>query len=108
MVGKSNILVTGGAGFIGSHFVEVALRRGLSVTVLDNLSTGNLDYLSPYLSDSQFEFVKGDIRRRSEVADVVKQAGTVVHLAALVSVPKSVKDPKKNCFSEFYRYIKPA
>ena len=93
------ILVTGGAGFIGSHFVEAALQKGLRVKVLDNLSSGRLDNLSSCLVDERLEFVEGDIRCASVVDTAAKGIDAVVNLAALVSVPNSIKEPKRTALT---------
>lgn len=84
-------LVTGGAGFIGSHIVERLVSQGETVRVLDNLSTGALDNVSRH--GSQVEFVEGDLRDRSVVADAVRGVEVVFHQAALASVPRSVENP---------------
>ncbi len=84
-------LVTGGAGFIGSNLVLELLRRGWSVRVLDNLSTGRLQNLDPVLD--QIDFIQGDVRNRQDVDRAVKGVDFVFHQAALPSVPRSVKDP---------------
>ncbi len=82
-------LVTGGAGFIGSHLVEALLREGHSVRVLDNLSTGSPSNLR--LRD--VEFSDGDIRNPAALNPVMRGVDTVFHLAALPSVPRSIRDP---------------
>lgn len=84
-----NILVTGGAGFIGSHVVERLLAQGDKVRVLDNLSTGRRDNLPP----SGIEFVQGDIRERETVEAAVCGVDAILHLAAVASVQASVDDP---------------
>ena len=84
------VLVTGGAGFIGSHTVEALLENGAKVKVLDNLSTGSLKNLP--LNHASLEFVQGDIRD-SDLTTCMKDITHVMHLAALVSVPLSVEDP---------------
>jgi UDP-glucose 4-epimerase len=87
------ILVTGGAGFIGSHLVSLLLKQGCKVTVLDNLSTGKLENLRGCLNDSGFKFVKGDLRNRRDLEEAVRGVDAVFHLAAITSVPYSVKHP---------------
>lgn len=85
------VLVTGGAGFIGSHLVEKLLEVGYDVVVLDDLSSGkikNLDLKNPKVS-----FFKGDVCDRKIVKKVLKDVDVVFHLAALVDVPFSVKHP---------------
>ncbi len=89
-------LVTGGAGFIGSHIVEELLQMGASVRVLDNFSTGkreNLDALKGAL-----EIQEGDLRDTDTVKAAVINMDLVFHLAAFVSVPQSMLEPE-NCFS---------
>ncbi|MCQ5374876.1 MAG: SDR family NAD(P)-dependent oxidoreductase, partial [Candidatus Methanomethylicia archaeon] len=75
-------LVTGGAGFIGSHLVDLLMRKGFSVIVLDNLSTGKLENIREHLNDPQFKFVKGDIRDRQGVERALDEVKVVFHLAA--------------------------
>lgn len=82
---KSHTLVTGGAGFIGSHLVDRLLASGEDVTVLDNLSTGKRENLS-----TQAKLVVDDITNPELVRDLVGAADSVFHLAALVSVPESI------------------
>lgn len=85
------VLVTGGAGFIGSHLVDALLARGYSVRVLDNLSSGKPGNLP--LGDPRLELVEGDVADASLVRDVMVGCGAVVHLAAVASVQASVIDP---------------
>jgi len=84
-------LVTGGAGFIGSHIAEALVRRGDRVRVIDNLVTGHLSNLDPIKSD--VEFIEGDITNAEMVARAVKGVDCVFHEAALASVPRSVERP---------------
>ena len=84
-------LVTGGAGFIGSHLVERLVQEGETVRVLDNLSTGSLEKLA-HLGD-QVEFLNGQVQDANCVARAVRGIDVVFHEAALVSVPKSVESP---------------
>ena len=88
-------LVTGGAGFIGSHIVEALVKRGDQVRVLDNFSTGNPDNLKAVRQD--IEVIKGDLRNSSDVQVAVMGMDTIFHLAAFVSVPQSMEDPT-TCF----------
>jgi len=87
------VLVTGGAGFIGSHVVEALLDRGCSVVVLDNFSTGKLSNLGRYLDDSRLTIIKGDVRDLGAVERALEGARAVVHEAAVKSVPLSFKNP---------------
>lgn len=84
-------LVTGGAGFIGSHLVEALVVRGERVRVLDNLSTGNLENLKTVIN--RIEFVKGDITDLEIVREVMEGVDCVFHQAALPSVARSIEDP---------------
>jgi len=85
------VLVTGGAGFIGSHLVEALVGRGHDVVVLDDLSTGKKENLTKVLH--RIEFVEGDIREDGVVKGALKDVGAVAHLAALISVMESMKKP---------------
>jgi UDP-glucose 4-epimerase len=87
------VLVTGGAGFIGSHVVDGLVRAGYSVKVLDNLSAGSLDNIASHVRDGLVEFVEGDIRDSVLAEKLCRDVDAVVHLAALVSVPLSLEDP---------------
>ncbi|WNZ29572.1 MAG: SDR family NAD(P)-dependent oxidoreductase [Candidatus Bathyarchaeota archaeon] len=87
------VLVTGGAGFIGSHIVDRLLKDGVKVRVVDDLSTGDKSNLSQHKNNPDFEFVQGDIRDFGVVQKAVKGVDAVVHEAALVSVIQSVGDP---------------
>jgi UDP-glucose 4-epimerase len=84
-------LVTGGAGFIGSHLVEALLRRGDEVRVLDNFSTGFRSNLAAV--DGEFELLEGDLRSYERVHAAVRGCDAVLHQGALPSVPRSVQDP---------------
>lgn len=85
------VLVTGGAGFIGSHSVDALLAQGARVRVLDNLSTGSLDNLRHVRE--RIELIEGDIRDPICVAAALQDITHVLHLAALVSVPASIEAP---------------
>lgn len=87
---KSPVLVTGGAGFIGSNLVDLLLAQGHSVRILDNLSTGKQANLP---SDPRVEFIKGDVADVQLVRRAVQGCQAVVHLAAVASVQASVEDP---------------
>ena len=85
-------LVTGGAGFIGSHICEALIARGDRVRILDNFATGKRD-TAQELQELGAEFVEGDIRSYHTVREAIRKVDAVIHLAALPSVPRSVKDP---------------
>ena len=84
-------LVTGGAGFIGSHIVETLVKRGAHVRVLDNFSTGKRENLQ--LLNKKIELIEGDIRDRDIVSKAVTGVDYVLHQAALGSVPRSIENP---------------
>ena len=86
-----NILVTGGAGFIGSHLVATLVRDGHQLTVVDNLSTGNLSNLTPVAND--IKFIEGDILNADLVESEVRRADLVYHLAAAVGVGNIMANP---------------
>lgn len=86
-------LVTGGAGFIGSHIVDRLVEDGFEVRVIDDLSSGRLENLRGLLKEKRVLFVKGDIRDREAVDGAVDGVDVVFHEAALVGVPQSVKNP---------------
>ena len=93
-------LVTGGAGFIGSHIVHTLLEQGHSVRVLDNFSTGkreNLEGLSEQFHGNRLEVVEGDLREAPRVEQAVRGVDVVFHEAAFVSVPQSMEEPQ-TCF----------
>ncbi len=87
------ILVTGGAGFIGSNLVRALLERGDNVTVFDDLSGGRREYLQGLT----VRFVEGDILNRTAVENAVEEQDGVVHLAAQTGVPGSLVDPQRDC-----------
>ena len=90
---KMKILITGGAGFIGSNLTDHFLNLGHKVIVLDDLSTGFEKNISHHFDNSNFQFIKGDIRDFKSCKEAVKDCDYVLHEAALGSVPRSIKDP---------------
>ncbi|KHL73822.1 NAD-dependent dehydratase [Pseudomonas putida] len=93
------ILITGGAGFIGSHLCDALLAKGYAVRVLDDLSTGKRDNLQ--LGNPRLELVEGDVADAALVQRAATGCGAVVHLAAVASVQASVEDPVKTHQSNF-------
>jgi UDP-N-acetylglucosamine 4-epimerase len=93
-ISKFSFLVTGGAGFIGSNIVEYLSKYGAGkIKVLDNLSTGFIDNLKPYLNNPNLEFVEGDICDEETCTKACNKVDYVFHQAALGSVPRSIKNP---------------
>lgn len=94
MVNKKNkILITGGAGFIGSNLCEHFLEKGHKIICLDNLSTGFMRNIEPFLSNQYFSFIEGDIRDIQTCLKATEGIDYVLHHAALGSVPRSIIDP---------------
>ena len=89
----SRILVTGGAGFIGSHLVDRLMMGGQNVTVFDNLSNGSLENLDRWLENEHFRFIKGDLKKPGDVGEAVKGIELVFHLAANPEVRVGETDP---------------
>ncbi|PKP59614.1 MAG: UDP-glucose 4-epimerase, partial [Candidatus Altiarchaeales archaeon HGW-Altiarchaeales-2] len=85
------ILVTGGAGFIGSNLADELLKQGHSVKVLDNLTTGRMENLSNATKSGKFKFYKGDLRDFD--TKILKDVEIIFHLAAQIDVRKSVENP---------------
>lgn len=90
---KSIVLVTGGAGFIGSNLCEFLLDEGYQVVCLDNFSTGKPENVQQHLTNPSFRLVVGDIRNPEDCRKAVEGVDYVLHEAALGSVPRSIKDP---------------
>jgi len=89
----SKFLITGGAGFIGSHLVDALIQRGDSVVVLDDLSTGRHDNIRQHADSTEMEFVLGSILNEALVDDVARRCDYVIHLAAAVGVNLIVERP---------------
>lgn len=92
-VQNSKILVTGGAGFIGSNLCESLLKSNNEVVCFDNLETGHFTNVAHLTSNSNFKFILGDIRKLEDCKKAVEGCDYVLHEAALGSVPRSLKDP---------------
>ena len=90
---KKKILVTGGAGFIGSNLTEALLKLNNEVICLDNFATGKKENITPFLTNPNYTLIEGDIRKLSDCQLAVKGVDYVLHQAALGSVPRSIKDP---------------
>jgi UDP-N-acetylglucosamine 4-epimerase len=92
-INGKKILVTGGAGFIGSNLCELLLQTGNRVVCLDNFLTGKRENIAPFLENPDFELMEGDIRDLSTCLRACESVDVVLHQAALGSVPRSVADP---------------
>ena len=90
---NQRILITGGAGFIGSNLVEKFLAQNNEVVVLDNFSTGKRENLAAFADNKAFTLIEGDIRNMSDCQKALDGVEYVLHEAALGSVPRSIKDP---------------
>lgn len=89
----SRFLVTGGAGFIGSNLTFELVDRGEEIKVLDNNSTGNKENIKGLITKKRIEYIKGDLRNEATVKKCCKNTDYIVHLAALPSVARSLKEP---------------
>ena len=92
---KQRVLITGGAGFIGSHLVERLVSEDYQVVVLDNLSTGNLENLKDLQANPNFSFFKIDISNLNDITSYFKDIDWVFHLAALADIIPSIIEPYK-------------
>jgi UDP-N-acetylglucosamine 4-epimerase len=90
---SKSVLITGGAGFIGSNLCEYFLQKGYRVTCLDNFATGHRYNIAPFLSNDNFTLLEGDIRDLETCRKAVTDIDYVLHQAALGSVPRSINDP---------------
>ncbi len=90
---KNTILITGGAGFIGSNLCEYFLSKGYQVVCLDNFATGHRHNLKDFINNENFRLIEGDIRNLEECQQAVQGVDYVLHQAALGSVPRSINDP---------------
>lgn len=91
----ARVLVTGGAGFVGSHLTEALVARGDHVRVLDNFSSGDPRNLSNV--ENRIELIQGDLRNRADVLEAVQDVELIFHEAAFVSLPESIENPR-DCF----------
>ena len=86
-------LITGGAGFIGSHIAHLLVENGQNVCIFDNLSTGNLTNLKDI--SGKITFIQGDITSKADLAKLPKDIDYILHLAAQISVPQSIAEPQQ-------------
>lgn len=87
------ILITGGAGFIGSNLTEYFLNKGYQVVCLDNFATGHRHNIAPFLENPNYKLIEGDIRDLEICQKAVENVDYILHQAALGSVPRSINDP---------------
>ncbi|UCC58952.1 MAG: SDR family NAD(P)-dependent oxidoreductase [Candidatus Bathyarchaeum sp.] len=90
------VVVTGGAGFIGSHLCRTLIDQGAKVTAFDNLSSGKIDFIEDLMDDG-LKFVQGDIRDTTALEKATRNSEVIFHLAAQTSVPFSMEDAKEDC-----------
>ena len=93
IIENSNVLVTGGAGFIGSNLIDDLLNQNNKVVCLDNFSTGKRENIEQHKNNPNFKLIEGDIRNLESCKDACTGIYYVLHQAALGSVPRSIKDP---------------
>jgi UDP-N-acetylglucosamine/UDP-N-acetylgalactosamine 4-epimerase len=93
IIQNKKLLITGGAGFIGSNLCQYFLANNNKIICLDNLSTGFLKNIEPFLNNPNFTFVEGDIRNYATCVDTSKDVDFILHQAALGSVPRSIENP---------------
>jgi UDP-glucose 4-epimerase len=87
------ILITGGAGFIGSHLVDRLIADGHDVTVIDNLSVGTIDNIAHHMDSDRFHFVCDSILNETTMEQLIRKSKQIYHLAAVVGVKYVVEDP---------------
>ena len=93
---RSRVLVTGGAGFIGSHLVDALVSRGAEVTILDNLSSGKIDNISHHQGNPNVKFIKGDLLNPQDIELAVNNCEIVFHLAANPDVRAGSSNPESH------------
>jgi len=91
---NQKILVTGGAGFVGSNLVEMLLLEGAKVTAYDNLSLGRKEFLLPFMKNPKFKFIKADLLNRKKLDKVMRSQNIVFHMAANSDIPYGMKFPE--------------
>ena len=92
---NKKVLVTGGAGFIGSNIIEYLLQKNNKITCLDNFSTGKKENIESFLTNSNFKLINGDITKLEDCQKATENIDVILHQAALGSVPRSIENPLK-------------
>ena len=105
MIEKARILVTGGAGFIGSNLTAKLLELGHAVTVLDNFSTGKRENLNQFSVHPDFHLIEGDIRDQNTCLSAAENVDYIFHEAALGSVPRSIQDPQTSLAVNMFGFL---
>ncbi|MGB9598125.1 MAG: SDR family NAD(P)-dependent oxidoreductase, partial [Candidatus Poribacteria bacterium] len=95
-------LITGGAGFIGSHLADELIKRGYIVCVVDNISTGNEGNIQHLKENKNFSFVKGSVLNKPLMNKLIQDADVVYHLAAAVGVKYIMENPLKSIHTNIY------
>lgn len=96
---KQKVLVTGGAGFIGSHVVELLLQKGYGVVAIDNCSVGRVENLKGVMNHPHFRFIQADINDKEKTAAAYQECPWVIHLAALADIVPSIERPREYHFA---------
>jgi UDP-glucose 4-epimerase len=94
MSGKKRILVTGGAGFIGSHLAEDLVKNGFSVKIIDDFSTGNVNNILGLFNYKNFKMIRGSITNRDLISKATSDVDVILHLAAQIHVDRSIIEPR--------------
>src|SRR5215510_2591718 len=89
----TNVLISGGLGFIGSHLVDRLLEENYEVCVIDDFSTGQLQNVAKHEKDAKLRILRASILEKVKISRPISKADTVVHLAAITSVVRSAKEP---------------
>ncbi|MDF1653836.1 MAG: NAD-dependent epimerase/dehydratase family protein [Coxiellaceae bacterium] len=89
----TKVVITGGAGFIGSHLAELSLQKKYQVVVVDNFKTGKKENIKPFLENKNFTLIEADICHKQQIDEAFKDTDYVLHLAARISVPESMDKP---------------
>ena len=106
IIENARVLVTGGAGFIGSNLVDALLAQDNKVTCLDNFSTGKRENIAEALAHPLFTLIEGDIRDQATCHAACKGQDYVLHQAALGSVPRSINDPVTSTYVNILGFVK--